>query len=231
MTETAAAIAFNPGRGTPLAGQRRFQGAVRQDPDRRIRQRGQDPRNALRSPADWSLSGDRRCFPGYVDPKHNEGVLTEDRLAGHRRHRLPDHGRAAGPDRPREGPYRPQRTQYRPGGDRRRRQRFPRRANQLGRWHAGRLCGGGANPLRRARRPDETSICRDLREHLERNVKEPPARPKRVVLLDALPVTAVGKIFKPTLRDLAVKEKVRTEIERMFGPEPRQRFLSTKTKS
>jgi len=31
-------------------------------------------------------------------------------------------------------------------------------------------------------------------------------------------VTAVGKIFKPDLRDLAVKEKVRAEIERIFGP-------------
>lgn len=35
--------------------------------------------------------------------------------------------------------------------------------------------------------------------------------------LDALPVTAVGKIFKPALRDLAVQEKVRAEIERIFG--------------
>ena len=46
---------------------------------------------------------------------------------------------------------------------------------------------------------------------------EPPAKPKRVVILDSLPVTAVGKIFKPTLRDLAIKEKVRLEIEQLFG--------------
>ena len=35
--------------------------------------------------------------------------------------------------------------------------------------------------------------------------------------LKSLPVTAVGKIFKPALRDLAVKEKVRSEIDRIFG--------------
>jgi len=35
--------------------------------------------------------------------------------------------------------------------------------------------------------------------------------------LESLPVTAVGKIFKPALRDLAVKEKVRAEIDRIFG--------------
>jgi fatty-acyl-CoA synthase len=38
-----------------------------------------------------------------------------------------------------------------------------------------------------------------------------------VVVLDRLPVTAVGKIFKPTLRDLAIKEKARLEIDRLFG--------------
>jgi len=58
-----------------------------------------------------------------------------------------------------------------------------------------------------------------LREHLERNVMEPPAKPKHVVILDHLPVTAVGKIFKPTLHDLAVKEKARLEIEKLFGKE------------
>ena len=56
-----------------------------------------------------------------------------------------------------------------------------------------------------------------LEQHLERNIMEPPAKPRRVVVLDRLPVTAVGKIFKPTLRDLAIKEKVRLEIERLFG--------------
>ena len=49
------------------------------------------------------------------------------------------------------------------------------------------------------------------------NINEPPAKPKRVVVLESLPVTAVGKIFKPALRDLAVKEKVRSEIDRIFG--------------
>ena len=67
-----------------------------------------------------------------------------------------------------------------------------------------------------------------LCEHLERNVNEPPARPKRVVLLEALPVTAVGKIFKPALRDLAVQEKVRTEIDRIFGPDTRADILVDK---
>jgi enoyl-CoA hydratase/carnithine racemase len=57
-----------------------------------------------------------------------------------------------------------------------------------------------------------------LQAHLESNVHEPPARPRSVLLIDALPVTAVGKIFKPALRELAIKEKVRLEVERACGP-------------
>ena len=65
--------------------------------------------------------------------------------------------------------------------------------------------------------PGQTINLGALEQHLERNIMEPPAKPKRVVVLDRLPVTAVGKIFKPTLRDLAIKEKARLEIERLFG--------------
>lgn len=36
-------------------------------------------------------------------------------------------------------------------------------------------------------------------------VDEPPARPKRVTILDALPMTNVGKIYKPDLRKMAAK--------------------------
>jgi fatty-acyl-CoA synthase len=65
--------------------------------------------------------------------------------------------------------------------------------------------------------PDRAIDLTQLQEHIERNINEPPAKPRRVVLLESLPVTAVGKIFKPALRDLAVKEKVRAEIDRIFG--------------
>ncbi|MDP3897942.1 MAG: enoyl-CoA hydratase-related protein, partial [Mesorhizobium sp.] len=56
-----------------------------------------------------------------------------------------------------------------------------------------------------------------LRLHLERGVHEPPARPRVVLVIDALPVTAVGKIFKPALRGMAIKEKVRLETARLCG--------------
>jgi fatty-acyl-CoA synthase len=41
------------------------------------------------------------------------------------------------------------------------------------------------------------------------NVYERPAVPKRVVVLDALPLTAIGKVYKPSLRMRAIELKLR----------------------
>ena len=39
-------------------------------------------------------------------------------------------------------------------------------------------------------------------------VDEPPARPKRVTVLEAMPLTNVGKIYKPALRQMAAKQSL-----------------------
>ncbi|MEC9103417.1 MAG: enoyl-CoA hydratase-related protein [Pseudomonadota bacterium] len=57
-----------------------------------------------------------------------------------------------------------------------------------------------------------------LHQQLEDGLHEPPARPRRILQIDALPVTAVGKIFKPALRDLAIAEKLRLEVAEHCGP-------------
>ena len=49
----------------------------------------------------------------------------------------------------------------------------------------------------RASTPD---ILVDLHAHMGRTVPEPPARPKSIVPLPALPITAAGKVDKPALR-------------------------------
>jgi len=41
----------------------------------------------------------------------------------------------------------------------------------------------------------------DLQEYAMAHIAERPACPKRIIILDALPVTAVGKVFKPKLRE------------------------------
>lgn len=52
----------------------------------------------------------------------------------------------------------------------------------------------------------------DLGRHLQAKVDEPPARPRHIFVLDTMPVTAVGKIFKPRLRELAIEKKLRMEV-------------------
>jgi len=48
----------------------------------------------------------------------------------------------------------------------------------------------------------------DLQNYMAEHISEPPAKPKKIIELPELPTTVVGKIFKPHLRELAVKEKI-----------------------
>jgi fatty-acyl-CoA synthase len=45
----------------------------------------------------------------------------------------------------------------------------------------------------------------ELLAFVSERVDEPPARPKRVTILDTMPLTNVGKIYKPDLRAMAAK--------------------------
>lgn len=53
----------------------------------------------------------------------------------------------------------------------------------------------------------------DLARRLQAKVDEPPARPRHIFVLDTMPVTAVGKIYKPALREMAIEKKLRMEVE------------------
>jgi fatty-acyl-CoA synthase len=52
-------------------------------------------------------------------------------------------------------------------------------------------------------RPNCTATEAELLEHVRAYVDEPPARPKWVRILEVMPMTNVGKIYKPDLRELA----------------------------
>ena len=67
----------------------------------------------------------------------------------------------------------------------------------------------------------------DLLTHCQQTISERAAIPKRIEILDALPVTAVGKVFKPELRNMATKHvlaaalqsaKVAGDIVAIFDP-------------
>ena len=215
MTETAAAIAFNPGRGEPLAGSVGFRA-----PYARTRIVSlQDPELLQDCPKLTSglvMVQGPQVFPGYVDPQHNIDVLTDDGwlvtgdigyltederliLTGRAKDLIVRSGHNIDPAAIEDV------------------------ANEFPGVQISSAVGmpdqyaGEVPILFVVAAPGQTVDLTALERHLERNVIEPPAKPKRVLILDRLPVTAVGKIFKPALRDLAIKEKARLEIERLFG--------------
>jgi fatty-acyl-CoA synthase len=48
-----------------------------------------------------------------------------------------------------------------------------------------------------------------LTDHVQAGVAEAPARPRAIVVIDEMPVTPVGKIFKPRLREIAAENAAR----------------------
>ena len=55
----------------------------------------------------------------------------------------------------------------------------------------------------------------ELMEHAARTIAERAAIPKRIKISSSLPVTAVGKLFKPALVELEIEETIRAEAERV----------------
>jgi len=215
MTETAAAIAFNPGRGTPVQGSVGFRAPFAQ-----TRIASLDPGNSdAICPPETSglvLVKGPQVFPGYVDPQHDRGVrrqdgwlntgdvgyLTDDQrlvLTGRAKDLIVRSGHNINP------------TDIEDVAN-----TFPgvqiSAAVGMPDAYAGEVPILYAVPA-----PGAQLDASQLQQYMEQHVAEPPAKPKRVIVVDALPTTAVGKIVKNDLRDLAVVEKVRIEVERIFG--------------
>ncbi len=215
MTETAAAIAFNPGRGEPVAGSVGFRA-----PYSEIRIRALDPTepDGLCEPNESGLVQVRgpQVFPGYLDPAHNEGTLDADGwlttgdvgylsedsrlvLTGREKDLIVRSGHNIDPAAIEDV------------------------ANQFQGVHISAAVGmpdqyaGEVPALFVVPAPGADIDLHALGEYMEANVHEAPARPKVIKVIDALPVTAVGKIFKPTLREMAIVEKVRLEASRICG--------------
>lgn len=63
-------------------------------------------------------------------------------------------------------------------------------------------------------RPGATIEPQALLEFVRQYIAEPPAHPKRIDLLEALPLTAVGKVYKPALRLRAIERVIADRLER-----------------
>jgi fatty-acyl-CoA synthase len=214
MTESAAAIAFNPGRGTPLAGSVGFRAPYSET--RIVSLDAARPRACGANETGLVQIRGPQVFPGYLDPAHNAGTLSADGwlstgdvgyltaderlvLTGREKDLIVRSGHNIDPAAIEDV------------------------ANQ---FESVQLSAAVAMPDEYAgevpalfviAHPGAAIDVAALARHLEANVHEPPARPRSVIVLDALPMTAVGKIFKPALRDLAIEEKVRLEVARICG--------------
>lgn len=215
MTETAAAIAFNAGRVAPVQGSVGFRA-----PFARTRITSLDParENMPCAPQESGLvqvSGPQ-VFPGYVDPAHNKGTrgpdgwlitgdvgyLTEDQrlvLTGREKDLIVRSGHNINPSDIEDV------ANVFPG---------VQISAAVGMPDA---YAGEVPVLFVVASPDATVDLEALDRHLATAIAEPPARPRRVFRIDALPTTAVGKIVKNELRDRAIAEKVKSEIFAAFG--------------
>jgi fatty-acyl-CoA synthase len=63
-------------------------------------------------------------------------------------------------------------------------------------------------------RPGRTVDSDELAAFAQARIPERPAYPKAIFILDALPVTAIGKLYKPTLRAMAIDWVVRDRLAR-----------------
>jgi fatty-acyl-CoA synthase len=68
-----------------------------------------------------------------------------------------------------------------------------------------------------ALRAGATASEAQLREHAQRTIAERPAWPKRIFIVDAIPVTTVGKIYKPRLRCDAAERLVAELVRERFA--------------
>lgn len=64
-------------------------------------------------------------------------------------------------------------------------------------------------------RPGQACNAEELEAFAHLNISERAAVPKRIEILDALPLTAVGKIFKPALQQREIAKVVQEEVERL----------------
>ena len=62
-------------------------------------------------------------------------------------------------------------------------------------------------------KPGATALPRELAAFAEAHIPERPAFPKRIDVLAAIPLTAVGKVYKPALRAIATERVVRARLD------------------
>ncbi|MGH1424184.1 MAG: AMP-binding protein [Pseudooceanicola sp.] len=212
MTETAAAIAFNPGRGTRAPGSVGLRAPYSQTRIVRV----EDAKTACAT-GESGLVQVRgpQVFSGYVENTHTAGVLDDGWLTTGDVGYLDEAERLYLTGREKDLIVR--------SGHNIDPAAIEDVANTAPNVDISAAVGmpdqyaGEVPVLFVVPRPGAEVNMAALYQFLEDALHEPPARPRRVMIIDALPVTAVGKVFKPALREMAIAEKVRLETIQHCG--------------
>ena len=62
-------------------------------------------------------------------------------------------------------------------------------------------------------KPGSTLTEAELSEFANKRIPERPAYPKRIDFLDAIPMTVIGKIYKPALKIMAIERVINNRLE------------------
>lgn len=214
MTETAAAIAFNPARGTPVAGSVGLRAPFS---EMRTVKLGVETLQ-LCVPDESGLVQVRgpQVFAGYLDPAQNAGTLSDDGwLSTGDVGYLSGEGHLVLTGREKDLIVR--------GGHNIDPAAIEDVANRFAGVEVSAAVGmpdqyaGEVPMLFVVPAPDVEIDLGGLRSHVDQNVHERAARPRSILIVGELPLTAVGKIFKPRLREMAIMEKVRLDAAEIFG--------------
>ena len=65
--------------------------------------------------------------------------------------------------------------------------------------------------------PDAQASNEDLQAHAQSNIDERPAWPKQIHVVDTIPLTTVGKIYKPSLRCDAARLRITDQVQNELG--------------
>lgn len=214
MTETAAAIAFNPAYGTAIAGSAGIRAPYSEI--RIVLPKGDGM--CLCGPGESGLVQVRgpQVFHGYFDPKHNRGTLDDQGwlttgdlgylndgerliLTGREKDLIVRSGHNIDPTAIEE---------------------IADRFEGIAESAAVAMPDAYAGEVPALFLVAHTGMQVDpaaFAAFLETHIHERPAFPKCITFIDKIPVTAVGKVFKPRLLEMAIEEKVRIETELTCG--------------
>ncbi|PCI25323.1 MAG: acyl-CoA synthetase [SAR324 cluster bacterium] len=212
MTECSGFLTIDPRQGTPKANTEGIRLPFTQLEIRELLADGTIGKQLLPGEVGAICYKGPNCTPGYVKESHNEGTFTEDGfLICGDLGRLDEQGYLTVTGRSKD-------IIIRSGHN-----IDPKIIEETAEKHADVLLSAAvARPddyagevvaLYVMLKPEGKLTVDDLTKFMKENIAEPPAFPKSIEIISEMPLTGVGKIFKPKLREDQVRQVFDQELQ------------------